>query len=120
MTRHEHSTRQCSPPLVTASTPVTRPSSVRTLVTRAFLLRTQPLSNHPVGAGLPKLTRAQARILELFDQGLNHFAFCLAEDRCANGLRQVQALDPLRGPVRPDLLARNPPDLLRVASENML
>src|SRR4029453_17232465 len=67
--------------------------------------------------------RPEARILELVDQCRDDLAVTgstRAQERVAEGLAERQVPDPLGGPVRRDLRAWNPPDLLRVALEEDL
>src|SRR5439155_25472430 len=64
---------------------------------------------------LPHLTRAEARVLELLDQRRDVLP-AQAEDRHRR-LPEREVLDPLRGPLRPDLRSGDPPDLLGVGAE---
>ena len=64
---------------------------------------------------LPHLAGPEPRVVELLDQR-RHLPALQPEDR-ERRLEQREVLDPLRGPLRPDLRAGDPPDLLAVRLE---
>ncbi len=70
--------------------------------------------------GLPHHARTEPRVFELFDERLDllrpGFAKPLEEHARDRG-EEREPFDALRGPLRPDAIARNPPDLFRVGLE---